>query len=145
MNRALAWTVLLILTAAASVAVGAAGIPGPALFAALLVGIAWALAGPGPRLDVPAPAFTASQAVIGVQIGLYLQLDTLRAISGDWLPVAVVSLLTLVATLLAGVGLARVTKLDAPTASLGMVAGGASGIVAISRELGADDRLVAVM
>ena len=145
MNRVLAGTALLIVTAAASVAVGAAGIPGPALFAALVVGIAWALAGPRPRLDVPAPAFTAAQAVIGVQIGLYLQLDTLRAVSGDWLPVAIVSLLTLGATLLAGLGLARVTKLDAPTASLGMVAGGASGIVAISRELGADDRLVAVM
>jgi uncharacterized protein len=144
-TRALAWTVLLAVTAAASFAVGLAGIPGPALFAALLVGIAWALAGRGPKLDVPAPAFGAAQAVIGVQIGLYLQLDTLRAISGDWLPVAIVSLLTLGATLLAGLGLARVTTLDAPTASLGMVAGGASGIVAISRELGADDRLVAVM
>ena len=145
MTRALAWTLLLAVTAAASFAVGLAGIPGPALFAALLVGVAWALAGRGPRLDVPSRAFSAAQAVIGVQIGLYLQLDTLRAISSDWLPVAIVSLLTLGATLLAGLGLARVTELDAPTASLGMVAGGASGIVAISRELGADDRLVAVM
>ncbi len=145
MTRALAWTLLLSLTTAASVAVGLAGIPGPALFAGLLVGMAWALAGRGPRIGLPAPAFTAAQAVIGVQIGLYLQLDTLRAVSSHWLPVAVVSGLTLGATLLAGLGLARVTALDAPTASLGMVAGGASGIVAISRELGADDRLVAVM
>jgi membrane AbrB-like protein len=83
--------------------------------------------------------------VIGVQIGLYLQVDTLRAVSGDWLPVAIVSVATLAVTLLAGLGLARVTDLDPPTASLGMVAGGASGIVAISRDLGADDRLVAVM
>jgi hypothetical protein len=144
-TRTPAWTLLLLLTAAASGAVAVGGIPGPALFAGLVVGVGWALFGRGPKLDVPAPAFTAAQAVIGVQIGLYLQLDTLRAISGDWLPVAAVSLLTLVATLLAGLGLARVTKLDAPTASLGMVAGGASGIVAISRELGADDRLVAIM
>jgi uncharacterized protein len=144
-TRALAWTLLLAVTAAASFAVGLAGIPGPALFAALLVGVAWALAARGPKLDVPAPAFTAAQAVIGVQIGLYLQLDTLRAISSDWLPVTIVSLLTLAATLIAGIALARATELDAPTASLGMVAGGASGIVAISRELGADDRLVAVM
>jgi uncharacterized protein len=144
-TRALAWTLLLAITAVASLAVGLAGIPGPALFAALVVGVGWAMTGRGPRLDVPGRAFSAAQAVIGVQIGLYLQLDTLRAISHDWLPVAIVSLLTLVATLAAGVSLARVTQLDAPTASLGMVAGGASGIVAISRELGADDRLVAVM
>ena len=145
MFPALGWPLLLLATAAASAGVGAAGIPGPALFAGLLVGIAWALLVRRPRLDVPAPAFTAAQAIIGVEIGLYLQLDALRAVSSDWLPVAIVSLLTLGATLLAGLGLARATDLDAPTASLGMVAGGASGIVAISDELGADGRLVAVM
>ena len=145
MSPPLGWLLLLVLTAAASAAVGVAGIPGPALFAGLVVGVAWALSVKRPRLDVPAPAFTAAQAVIGVEIGLYLQLDTLRAVSSDWLPVAIVSLLTLGATLVAGLGLSRITNLDPPTASLGMVAGGATGIVAISRELGADDRLVAVM
>lgn len=145
MNRALGWPLLILVTAASSVAVDAAGIPGPALFAGLLVGVGWALSGRTPRLDVPAPAFTAAQAVIGVEIGLYLQLEALRAVSADWLPVVLVSLATLGVTLLAGLALARVTSLDTPTASLGMVAGGATGIVAISRELGADDRLVAVM
>src|SRR5688572_21884838 len=102
--------------------------------------MAWALLVHRPRLDVPGRAFTAAQAVVGVEIGLYLQLDTLSAVSDDWLPVAVVSLGTLVVTLIAGLALARVSGLDAPTASLGMVAGGATGIVAMSRELGADDR-----
>jgi len=41
--------------------------------------------------------------------------------------------------------LARVAQLDRPTASLGMVAGGAAGIVAMAGDLGADDRLVAFM
>ena len=145
MSPRLAWPALLALTAAASVAVGLAGVPGPALFAGLLVGTAWALAVSKPRLDVPRHGFTAAQAVVGVEIGLYLQLDTLRAVSGDWLPVAIVSAATLLVSLLTGLGLARATGLDARTASLGMVAGGATGIVAMSRELGADDRLVAVM
>jgi membrane AbrB-like protein len=35
--------------------------------------------------------------------------------------------------------------MDEPTAALGMVAGGASGIVAMARDLGGDDRLVAFM
>ena len=145
MSPTLAWPLLLVLTAAGSAAVGVAGVPGPALFAALLVGMAWALLVRRPRLEVPAPAFTAAQAIVGVEIGLYLQLDTLSAVSDDWLAVALVSLGTLAATLIAGLALARVSGLDAPTASLGMVAGGATGIVAMSRELGADDRLVAVM
>jgi uncharacterized protein len=41
--------------------------------------------------------------------------------------------------------LARWTSLDRPTAALGAVAGGASGIVAMAAELRADDRLVAFM
>ena len=145
MPPALGWPLLLALTAAASALVGLAGIPGPALFAGLLVGLAWALLVRRPRLDVPRHAFTAAQAVIGVEIGLYLQLDTLRAVSGDWAPVALVSVATLGVSIAAGLALARATGLDSATASLGMVAGGATGIVAISRDLGADDRLVAVM
>jgi membrane AbrB-like protein len=56
-----------------------------------------------------------------------------------------VSVATLAVTIVAGIVLARVTRLDRPTASLGMVAGGASGIVAMAGDLGADDRLVAFM
>jgi uncharacterized protein len=41
--------------------------------------------------------------------------------------------------------LARIAPVDRATASLGMVAGGASGIVAMADDLGADDRLVAFM
>jgi membrane AbrB-like protein len=59
--------------------------------------------------------------------------------------VALVSLATLAVSLLGGLALARVTGLDAPTAALGLIAGGASGIVTMARELEADDRLVAFM
>jgi uncharacterized protein len=48
-------------------------------------------------------------------------------------------------SLVAGAVLARLTILDRPTAALGMIAGGASGIVGISDDLGGDDRLVAFM
>src|SRR4029079_19216704 len=41
--------------------------------------------------------------------------------------------------------LPRTTPRAPPTALLGMIAGGASGIVGMSGELGADDRLVALM
>ncbi|UGS38870.1 hypothetical protein DSM104329_05301 [Capillimicrobium parvum] len=52
---------------------------------------------------------------------------------------------TLAASLGAGLLMSRVTEADAPTASLGLIAGGASGIVAMSDELGADARMVAFM
>ena len=81
----------------------------------------------------------------GVTLGAYLQSDALTALAGDWLPVALVSAATLALSMGAGLALARYTELDVPTATLGMVAGGASGIVSMADDLGGDDRLVAFM
>jgi uncharacterized protein len=66
-------------------------------------------------------------------------------VADSWLPVMLVSAGTLVVCLAAGAVLARATDVDEPTAALGMVAGGASGIVAMAQDLGGDDRLVAFM
>jgi membrane AbrB-like protein len=120
------------------------GLPSSYLFAALLVGLAIALARPG-EPAVPPDVFRAAQAVAGVSLGAYLESGSLRALASSWLPVALVSLATLGLSLLCGAVLARTTPLDPPTAALGMIAGGASGIVGMSGELGADDRLVAFM
>jgi membrane AbrB-like protein len=125
-------------------AAGAVGLPSSYLFAALVVGVGVALVRPS-AVSVPAWGFTAGQAITGVVLGAYLQSSTLSAVADDWLPVTLVSLGTLLVTTVAGLALARVAPVDPPTASLGMVAGGASGIVAMSDELGADARLVAFM
>lgn len=130
--------------AAATFAVSTAGVPSPSLFAALLVGIVWALLAPSaPR--IPGHVVGGAQAVVGVALGSYLRLSTLRAVGAHWAPVALVCLATLALTVLTGLVLARVSEADRVTASFGMIAGGASGIIAISNELGADERLVAVM
>jgi membrane AbrB-like protein len=112
---------------------------------ALVAGLAFALLRPGSRTAIPRPAFVAAQAVLGVMLGTYLQSSSLSALADDWLPVALVSLGTLVVSVGAGVVLSRTTSVDEPTGALGMVAGGASGIVAMADELGADARLVAFM
>ncbi len=119
--------------------------PSPTLFAALVIGLAAALALPRANLAMPAPAFIAAQALVGVTIGAYLKSDALKALAGDWLPVLIVSAATLGLSIGSGWALARWTELDRPTATLGMIAGGASGIVTMADELGADDRLVAFM
>ena len=121
-----------------------AGLPSPYLFGALFVGLAIALA-PWGTLAVSPLAFRACQAVTGVALGAYLRSDSLEAAAHAWVAVSLVSLATLALSLACGVGLARFTSLDRPTAALGMVAGGASGIVAMAGELRADDRLVAFM
>ena len=110
----------------------------------MLVGIAYALAAPG-RLWLPPAGFRVGQAVTGVALGTFLHGSALAGLHARWLAVVLVGIATLVVTLAAGLLLARMTRLDRPTASLGMVAGGASGIVAMADELGGDDRLVAFM
>jgi membrane AbrB-like protein len=123
---------------------GRIGVPSPYLFGALLAGLVVALRWPG-RLDVPPLGFRAAQAFTGVALGAYLKSDALQAAADSWVAVTLVSLATLALSLVCGIALARFTSLDRPTAALGMVAGGASGIVGMAAELRADDRLVAFM
>jgi membrane AbrB-like protein len=138
------WGVLAAVTAAAGWLLGELGLPSSYLFGALLAGVAAALLFPH-RFAVPAQAFTGALAVAGAVLGTLLDRSSLDAIANGWLPLALVTMATLAISLAAGALLARTTALDLPTAALGMVAGGASGIVGISGELGADDRFVAFM
>jgi membrane AbrB-like protein len=144
MGTAARWACLAAATTAAGWALGALGLPSSYLFGALLAGIAAALLAPD-SLAVPALGFTAGQAIAGVVLGTFLDSTSLDAIGDAWLPLVLVTAATLAISLAAGALLSRTTSLDPATAALGMVAGGASGIIGVSGELGADDRLVAFM
>ncbi|BBG02340.1 MULTISPECIES: AbrB family transcriptional regulator [Pseudonocardia] len=138
------WLLLAALTVLGTIGLAALGVPSPALFAGLLVATVLALCGLGPS-RVARPLTAGAQAVIGVVIGLLARPDTLAAIASNWIPVLLISLATLLASMAAGLlmGLQRgVTPL---TGMLAQTAGGASGLVAISRELGGDERMVAVI
>jgi membrane AbrB-like protein len=145
MRTVVPWIVLGALTAGAAFALGAIGMPSPTLFSALVIGLVAALVRPRSELQLPSRFFFAAQAVCGVVIGAYLQSDALKALGTAWLPVLIVSAATLGISIGTGWVLARYTALDRPTATLGMIAGGASGIVTMADDLGADDRLVAFM
>nr|WP_255426597.1 AbrB family transcriptional regulator [Pseudonocardia sp. C8] len=135
---------LAVLTAGATAALAVLDVPSPALFAGLFVATAVALAGLGPA-RVARPATAGGQAVIGVVIGLLARPETLATVATQWIPVLLISLGTLLVSMAAGLlmGLQRgVTPL---TGMLAQTAGGASGLVAISRELGGDERTVAVI
>lgn len=138
------WLALGFATILASIGAAAAGLPASSLFAGLLVGLAFALLGPV-RLEPPRLAAIGAQAVIGASHGGQVETTTLAAVGSEWLAVVPVVVGTLAVSIGAGLLVARVTGLDRATALLGLVAGGASGIVTMSRELGADDRLVAFM
>ena len=63
---------------AGGLALDAVGLPSSYLFAALLLGLAIALARPGPRRAAARSRFRAAQAVAGVTLGAYLQAEALR-------------------------------------------------------------------
>jgi membrane AbrB-like protein len=138
------WALVLSATVGGGWLAGVAGLPSGYLFAALLSGLGFALLMPG-RLSLPPAGFRVGQAVTGVAIGTFLHGSTLSGLGTRWIPVVLVSAVTLGLTIAAGLVLARIAPIDRATASLGMIAGGASGIVGMADELGADDRLVAFM
>jgi membrane AbrB-like protein len=133
-----------VLTAAGTAGLDALAVPSPALFAGLAAAAALALAGAAPG-RVPRPASAAAQAVVGVVIGVLAQADTLVAVAHDWLPVLVVGVATLAVSMAAGLLLGLRRGVSPLTGMLALTAGGASGIVAVSRDLGGDDRIVAVV
>jgi uncharacterized protein len=120
------------------------GLPSPALFGGLLAGLVRALAVPT-RIAVRAPATTAAQVAIGVAMGALIDLETLRAVAADWLPVLLVTVGTLTLSLAAGQALRLQRGISPVTGAFAMIAGGASGIIVMARELGADERMVAVL
>ncbi len=138
------WALTLVASAVVGLLAARVGVPSPALMAGLFVGLAVALSTRW-QLDLPMAGMRAAQAILGVSLGLLVRPETLRELSDSALPILLVMALSLAATIAAGPLMARLSGLDRPTATFGMIAGGASGIVAISHQLGADDRQVAVM
>ncbi|MGZ4656009.1 MAG: AbrB family transcriptional regulator [Blastococcus sp.] len=118
--------------------------PSPALFGGLVAGLVRALAGRG-RAVVPVPATVAAQAVVGVAMGALVDLGTLRAVAENWLAVLLVTVGTLALSLVAGLLLRLQRGISPVTGAFSMIAGGASGIIVMARDLGADERMVAVL
>ena len=143
-QQTLRWTILLAVTVAVTIPLTNLGVPSAALFAALAVGIALALMVAGPQ-RVPRKIGVAAQGALGVYIGTMVQQDALSTLKGDWAIVVAVAVGTLLLSIIAGALLGLRRDVTPLTGSLALVAGGASGLVAIARELGGDDRVVAVV
>lgn len=146
MNRRSTLDLIGVLLAAAALAALLTwlGVPSAALFAGLAVGLGRALL-VGRPLALPKQGMTGAQAVVGVSIGALVSLSTLRAVAADWLPVLAVTVGTLLLSLVAGRLMALRAGVSRVTGAFSMIAGGASGITVMARELGADARMVAVL
>lgn len=138
------WALLGVLTLALTLVIGALGVPSPALFAGLIVAAGLALFDRAPE-RVPVGATTLAQAVIGVVIGVLARPDGLGAVLAEWPAVLLVVVGTLAVSMVAGLLLGLRRGVTPLSGMLALTAGGASGLVAVARELGGDERLVAVV
>ncbi|SNT43668.1 AbrB family transcriptional regulator [Rhodococcoides kyotonense] len=139
------WLSLTLATVLLTVLASRLGVPSAGLFVALFVAVVFALAGWAPASGMPRRLGVAAQAVLGVEIGTLVQSDTLSTLGDDWLPVVLACVGTLVLSIAAGALLGLRKDVDSLTGALALVAGGASGLVAIAHELGGDERVVAVV
>lgn len=119
-------------------------LPSAVLFGSLLGGMTHALTSPTP-LHVPPFAFRVGQGLIGVTIGSLVSVSSLAALGSALVPILAVTLATILLSLLGGRVLALRKDVSRVTGAFALVAGGASGVVAVARDLGADDRVVTVV
>ena len=138
------WVALTVVSVVGWVALDAAGLTAPSLFAALVIAVVFALTGLGPA-RVPRLGSMAAQGTLAVTIGLMIDPDTLGALGDNVIPAVLVGVATLVISAGAGALLALHREVTAATGMLSLIAGGATGLVAAARELGGDERVVAVV
>lgn len=136
--------IVIAVTVLTSVVLTLLRVPSAVLFGAVLGGMAHALTSPS-TLAVPAWSFRVAQGLIGITVGALVDLTTLRRMASESLSIVGVTLATLALSVAAGWLLARRRGVSATTGVFAMIAGGASGVVAVARDLGADERVVTVV
>lgn len=139
-----AWLLVVGGAVGASLVFDLLALPSPVLFGSLAAGMLQALTARG-ELEMPPVASRVGQGLVGAVIGALVQPSTLVRIADDWPSVLLVTLGTLLISVAAGRLLALHRDVSPVTGAFALVAGGASGIVALARELGADDRVVTVV
>ncbi|QIQ21055.1 AbrB family transcriptional regulator [Zophobihabitans entericus] len=135
------WGLLAILSVVITAAllwlhVSAALLLGPML-AGIILGVS------GASLSVPRPCFSLAQSVLGCFIASSLSLQVLQDLASFWYLALALTLSTLVISVLCGKFLARFSALPGNTAIWGILPGGASAMVVVCSDYGADMRLVA--
>ncbi|WP_038909236.1 AbrB family transcriptional regulator [Dickeya oryzae] len=118
-------------------------VPAALLLGPMLVGVVMGLNGAAIR--IPRTFFYASNAVLGCLVAQSLSLSILTPLIKEWPLVVFILLSTLIASGLSGWLLMRYSELPGTTGTWGASPGGASAMVAMASDFGADVRLVAFM
>ena len=137
------WALLVVAVAGATAVLSLAGAPAAYLLGALVGALVVALTLGGP--DVPARSSTIGQAVIGASVGTLVSVDLLETLARHGWVISLALLFTMVSSLAWGQVLRFQPGVTAVTASFSSIAGGAAGVDATARDVGADEPIVATI
>ncbi|AOR62811.1 AbrB family transcriptional regulator [Pectobacterium wasabiae] len=118
-------------------------VPAALLLGPMMVGVVMGLN--GATIRIPPVGFAGSNAVLGCLVAQSLSFSILTPLLNEWPLVLFILLATLAASGLSGWLLVKFSELPGTTGTWGASPGGASAMVAMSGEFGADVRLVAFM
>ncbi|KAA8889459.1 AbrB family transcriptional regulator [Nocardia colli] len=138
------WVVLVSLILLVAELLEQVRFPAAQMIVAMLAGAALALFGKVPA-PLPNTVATGVQAMLGVMMGSYLQIELLAKVGWQLAPVAAVAVVSLGVSVVAALLFTRFTGVDLPTATLGLLAGGSAAMVSAADDAGADARAVAFM
>lgn len=97
------------------------------------------------KLSIPRPCYLAAQAIVGCMIARAINPSVFGVLFNNWALVLAILLTTLAISGLTGWLLVRYSALPGATGAWGSSPGGASAMVVMAQEYGADVRLVALM
>ena len=137
------WVLLLGLVATATATLYLVGAPAPFLIGALVGGLLVAAFATAP--DIPEVAGTFGQVMIGASVGTLVTVDLLGDLARHGWVIGLALVGTLATSLAWGQVLRYQPGVSAVTASFASIAGGASGVVATARDVGADEPVVATI
>lgn len=135
------WCILIVLSLAVGLIFHYLHIPAALLLGPMVVGIVISLL--GATVIVHLKLFIAAQAILGCMIAQTLSPELLIPLRAYWHYILFVTISTLCASTFVGWLLVRFSPLPGSTGAWGTAPGGASAMVAMSVDYGADMRLVA--
>ncbi|MFC3393492.1 AbrB family transcriptional regulator [Brenneria rubrifaciens] len=137
------WGILLSVSLIVGFGLRVYHVPAALLLGPMLVGVVMGLN--GATIRIPPVFFLGSYAILGCLVAQSLSLSILTPLLSQWALVLFILVATLAASGLSGWMLTKFSGLPGTTGTWGASPGGASAMVAMAAEFGADVRLVAFM
>ncbi|HDZ9403764.1 TPA: AbrB family transcriptional regulator [Klebsiella pneumoniae] len=135
------WLILLLLSVLFSSLLLRIHLPAALLLGPLIAGLILSLR--GVKLSIPRPCYLVAQAIVGCMIARAINPSVFGVLFNNWALVLAILLTTLAISGLTGWLLVRYSALPGATGAWGSSPGGASAMVVMAQEYGADVRLVA--